>query len=77
MNRPVQQRMTVDQFLAWAEAQPQGRYELVDGQVVAMAPEPARHNLVKLAVWRALDDAIRDTLGCHSSRTAMGSQLHR
>ena len=52
-------RMTVAEFLTWASAQPRGRYELVDGQVVAMAPERARHNLVKLAVARALDDAVR------------------
>lgn len=51
--------MTVTEFLAWASAQPLGRYELVDGQVVAMAPERARHNLVKAAVFRALDDAVR------------------
>ncbi len=46
-------RMTVAEFLAWAAAQPRGRYELVQGEVVAMAPERARHNLVKLAVARA------------------------
>lgn len=52
-------RMTVAEFLAWASAQPRGRYELVRGQVVAMAPERARHNLVKAAVFRALDDAVK------------------
>ena len=31
--------MKVAEFLTWAEAQPQGRYELVDGKIVAMAPE--------------------------------------
>jgi len=52
-------RMTVPEFLAWASAQPRGRYELVRGQVVAMAPERARHNLVKAAAFRALDDAVK------------------
>jgi Uma2 family endonuclease len=51
--------MTVPEFLAWASAQPRGRYELVRGQVVAMAPERARHNLAKAAVFRALDDAVK------------------
>ena len=51
--------MTVPEFLVWAAAQPQGRYELVRGEVIAMAPERARHNLVKFAVARALDDAIK------------------
>jgi len=53
------QRMKVPEFLAWAEAQPQGRYELVNGEVVVMAPERVRHNLVKLAVARALGDAVK------------------
>jgi Uma2 family endonuclease len=51
--------MTVTEFLEWAAAQPRGRYELVQGEIVAMAPERARHNLVKLAVARALDDAVK------------------
>lgn len=50
--------MTVPEFLAWAVAQPRGRYELVRGEVIAMAPERARHNLVKAAVFRALSDAV-------------------
>jgi len=53
------QRMKVPECLAWAEAQPQGRYELVNGEVVAMVPERVRHNLVKLAVARALGEAVR------------------
>lgn len=57
--------MTVQEFLAWAAAQPRGRYELVRGEVVAMAPERARHNLVKAAVFRALSDAVaRAALPC-------------
>ena len=53
------QRMKVPEFLAWAETQSEGRYELVDGVIRAMAPERIRHSLVKFAVVRALDDAIR------------------
>jgi Uma2 family endonuclease len=30
-------KMTVDEFLAWAEGRP-GRYELVDGEVFAIRP---------------------------------------
>jgi Uma2 family endonuclease len=59
MNAQPKIRMTVPEFLAWASAQPRGRYELVRGQVVAMAPERARHNVVKFAVARALDDAVK------------------
>ncbi|MFZ1102065.1 MAG: Uma2 family endonuclease, partial [Hyphomicrobiaceae bacterium] len=50
--------MTVPEFLAWATAQPRGRYELVRGEVVAMAPERQRHLRVKGAVFRALGDAV-------------------
>jgi Uma2 family endonuclease len=54
--RPV----TVDQFISWAMAQPDGpRYELVDGEVVAMAPERAGHARRKAAVWLALRDCIK------------------
>jgi Uma2 family endonuclease len=52
-------RMTVAEFLDWAIAQPRGRYELVNGEVVPMAPERALHNRVKGAVFRALDDAVK------------------
>src|SRR5262245_54629268 len=51
-------RMTVAEFLDWASAQPRGRYELVRGEVVAMAPERQRHLLVKGAVFVALREAV-------------------
>ena len=49
--------MTVDTFLASAEGQP-GRFELVDGEVFAMAPERAGHALMKYAAQTALKRAI-------------------
>ena len=57
----VHKRMTVDEFLPWAEAQPRGRFELIAGEIVEMSPERATHAMVKLAVAVALRDAIRDT----------------
>jgi Uma2 family endonuclease len=59
MNIHSKPRMTVAEFLEWAAAQPRGRYELVGGEIVAMAPERARHNVVKFAAARALDDAVK------------------
>jgi len=53
-------RMTAPEFLAWSRSQIESRHELVDGEIVAMAPERLRHNLIKAAVYRALDDAIRN-----------------
>jgi Uma2 family endonuclease len=52
-------RMKVPEFLAWAERQADDRYELVDGEIVAMTRDTVRHNLAKLAAYRALDDAVR------------------
>jgi Uma2 family endonuclease len=58
-------KMTVDEYLAWAEDQP-GRYELFDGKVYAMSPERARHAEVKFAVQAALLEGIRRTgIPCH------------
>src|SRR5262245_18838098 len=57
-------RMTVDEFLAWAEGR-KGRYELYNGVVYAMSPERAGHAEVKHAVATALASAIaRAKLAC-------------
>jgi Uma2 family endonuclease len=52
-------RMKVDEFLAWSERQPDDRYELVDGEIVAMTRDTVRHNRTKFAVARSLEDAVR------------------
>ena len=52
-------RMKVPEFLDWANEQLDSRYELVDGEIVAMAPERLLHSLVKAAVHRVLDDAVK------------------
>jgi Uma2 family endonuclease len=58
-------RMTVDEFLAWAEGQP-GRYELFRGEVFAMSPEAVGHAKVKAAVHRALFSGVQGRrLPCH------------
>lgn len=51
-------RMTVDQYLAWAEDNP-GRYELMDGIIYAMSPETVAHAEVKHRIQSALSSAIR------------------
>lgn len=56
---PKHKKMTVPEFFEWAAGEPRGRYELVDGEIVAKAPERLRHNLVKMAVHRALRDAVK------------------
>ena len=59
MDTLTKQRMTVDEFLVWAEAQTEGRYELVRGEVVRMSPERIRHNLGKAEIWSVIRQAAR------------------
>ena len=73
MSDPVQLeipdwRMTIEEFLAWYEAQPKeaGRFELWDGHVVckqgpagSMNAERAKHRRIKSLLFVALRDAIR------------------
>lgn len=59
MSEPAHEQMTSDEFIAWAMEQPETKhYELVAGEVVAMAPERAVHALTKARVWRRLAEAI-------------------
>jgi Uma2 family endonuclease len=47
-----------EEYRRWCESQPSGRYERVDGRIVAMAPERIAHARVKGAVYRALERAV-------------------
>jgi Uma2 family endonuclease len=59
MSATAKQRMTADEFIAWAMEQPEGtHYELVAGEVVAMAPERAVHGRTKLRFARRFAEAI-------------------
>lgn len=51
-------RYSREEFRRWCEAQPRGRYERVDGRIVAMAPERGAHLRVKGAAYKALDRAV-------------------
>jgi Uma2 family endonuclease len=55
-----------DAYRRWAETQPRGRFERIDGRIVAMAPERASHADRKALVWLALRRAVVDMgLPCH------------
>jgi Uma2 family endonuclease len=57
-------------------AQPEGRYELVDGEVVAMAPERIAHARLKGEVWQALQDAIAaKELPCEALLDGVGVRI--
>lgn len=67
MSALPKERLTLSEFLTWASRQPQGRYELLDGLVVAMAPELADHVRTKLRVARVLGDKIKQAgLDCEA-----------
>ena len=58
--------MNVDEFLVWAEGR-EGKFELDDGTVVAMAPERLVHGRMKVSIQTALANAIRAAgLACES-----------
>ena len=76
MNVPAAKRMTVPEFVAWAERQPRGRYELVHGFPVAMAPERSEHAEVKFLTAMALRAAIlRAGLPCHAVPDGMSVRV--
>jgi Uma2 family endonuclease len=58
MEQVRQQRLTAEEFIAWAIEQPSGRYELVGGTVHAMAPERVNHARAKGDAAMALQAAI-------------------
>jgi Uma2 family endonuclease len=59
VSEPAPTRMTVDEFIAWAMEQPEGeKYEIADGEIVAMAPERLSHARAKAQIWRRLAEAI-------------------
>ena len=58
MNVVLPTRMTVDEFLAWAVRQEQGRYELFDGRVVMQQPQNWGHAEHCLARGELLAAAI-------------------
>lgn len=65
MSNSAPRKMTIDQFLTWAETQ-EGRWELYNGVPYLMAPERAQHGDVKFAVQTALVQGIKLAgLPCH------------
>ena len=60
MNIALRRPLTVDEYLAWADAQPERqRSELINGQIVAMAAERVGHNHTKGRVYLALTQAMK------------------
>jgi Uma2 family endonuclease len=59
MNIELRRPMTVEEYLAWSDAQAERpRTELINGQIVAMSPERVAHNRIKSRVYMALAHAL-------------------
>lgn len=58
MLEPLPTGLSREAYHAWAEAQPRGRFELVDGVVVEMAPERVAHSRTKALAWLLLREAL-------------------
>jgi Uma2 family endonuclease len=61
MNRgsPETERLySREEYRRWCELQPRGRFERVDGEIVAMAPERGAHLRVKASAYMALRQAL-------------------
>jgi Uma2 family endonuclease len=66
MNALAKQKMTVDEFLAWADGR-EGRWELADGVPVCMPPERVAHVETKFSAGTALKNAIKSaSLRCEA-----------
>ena len=75
MTVALPKRLTADEFIAWAMAQ-DGRFELLEGEVVAMAPERAAHARTKGNVFTALRTALAaGTGGCEAFPDGMAIRI--
>jgi Uma2 family endonuclease len=77
MSTLAQRKMTVDEFLAWAEGR-EGRWELYNGVPYAMPSERVGHIEVKAAAYLALLRAVRKAgLPCHVLADGAGVRISR
>ena len=77
MSTLARRKMTVDEFLVWAEGR-EGRWELYNGVPYSMSPERTRHIDVKYAIYFALQQAIRRAgLPCHVVGDGAGVRISR
>jgi len=78
MSTLAQRKMTVDEFLAWAEGQ-EGHWELHNGVPCRMPQEQMGHVEVKYAVYFALVHAVRKAglTSCHVLGDGAGVRISR
>lgn len=60
-------RMRANEFIEWTQAQDRGHFQLIAGEVLAMAPERADHARTKFRLAKALEAGIgRARLSCEA-----------
>jgi Uma2 family endonuclease len=75
MSVVVKEKMSADEFLAWAEGQ-EGRWELHDGALVAMSPERIAHAETKDRTLQSLARAIeRARAPCRALPDGLGVRI--
>ena len=68
--------LTADAFVEWAMEQPAGRFELLRGEVIAMAPERVGHARAKRNVLLAFHSAVSSArLGCEAFADGMAVRI--
>lgn len=63
MAEAARARMTVEEFLRWNSGDDR-RYELIDGQIVAMTPPAEAHGLVAVRLGSRIEAALRGKAPC-------------
>ena len=53
--------VTREEYRRWCDAQPGGRFERIDGHIVAMAPERGAHLRMKAQIFLALRRAVAES----------------
>lgn len=77
MVESLPKHMSADEFIVWAMERPETEhYELVGGEVVAMAPERSSHALTKGRIFRRLSEAVEKAgLSCEVYPDGMAVQV--
>ena len=65
MGEPARRAMTADEFLNWDDGT-DTRYELVDGEIVAMAPATDAHGTISINVGVEIADRLRSRAPCRA-----------
>jgi Uma2 family endonuclease len=69
MAEAARRRLSLQDWIAY-EGEPDVRYELFGGTLVAMSPPSHRHGLIANNVGRVIDDAVAERPPCHAVQGA-------